>query len=584
MDIFSIFTLLGGLATFLFGMNVMGEGLEKRSGDKLKSILEHLTSSPIKGLLLGAAVTAVIQSSSATTVMVVGFVNSGIMQLSQSIGVIMGANIGTTMTSWLISLTGIEGDSFLLQLVKPSSFAPVLAFIGMAMIMFSKKDNAKHTGSVLVGFGILMTGMELMSGAVKPLANNPEFANILLLFNNPILGILTGALFTAIIQSSSASVGILQALAVTGSITYANAVPIILGQNIGTTITAMISSIGTNKNARRTAVVHLFFNIIGAAFFMILFYGINAIIGLPFINNSINAAGIAVVHTIFNVTSTVVLFPFTKGLEKLAYFIIKADPETGTKEKTSLLDERLLATPSIAIARAKDVTNHMAEISRDSLLSAMALIENFNEDIAHKIRDDEKIVDNYEDKLGTYLVKLSRESLTLEDGHEVSNLLHSIGDFERMSDHAVNLVEAAEEIHSKKVVFSTDGKKEIQVMIAAITEILSLTADAFMKKDLEIAKQVEPLEQLIDHLKNKMKNRHIQRVRQNECSIETGFVFSDLLTNFERVADHCSNVAVCLIEIAHDSFDTHEYLSHVKGDGENDFARRYEAYKQKYVI
>ena len=584
MNIFAIFTLLGGLATFLFGMNVMGEGLEKRSGDKLKAILEHLTSSPIKGLLLGIAVTAVIQSSSATTVMVVGFVNSGIMKLSQSIGVIMGANIGTTITAWLISLTGIEGDSFILQLVKPSSFAPVLAFIGMAMIMFSKKDHAKHTGSVLVGFGILMTGMELMSGAVKPLADNPDFANILLLFNNPILGILTGAIFTAIIQSSSASVGILQALAVTGGITYSNAVPIILGQNIGTTVTAMISSVGTNKNARRTAIAHLCFNIIGALVFMILFYGLNALIGFTFIHDSINAAGIATVHTFFNITSTVVLFPFNKALEKLAYMIIKDDPETTIQEKSSLLDERLLATSSIAIARAKDVTNHMAELSRDSLLAAMSLIDNYNEEIAINIRENEKIVDHYEDKLGTYLVKLNRESLTLEDGHEVSNLLHSIGDFERMSDHAVNLLEAAEEIHSKNVIFSPDGKKEIQVMIDAISEILHLTAAAFIHKDLEIAKQVEPLEQLIDKLKNKMKNRHIQRVRQNECSIETGFVFSDLLTNFERVADHCSNVAVCLIEIAHDSFDTHEYLSHVKGDGENDFAQRYEAYKQKYVI
>lgn len=584
MDLFSIFTLLGGLAIFLFGMNVMGEGLEKRSGDRLSSILEHLTSSPLKGLLLGAAVTAVIQSSSATTVMVVGFVNSGIMKLSQSIGVIMGANIGTTMTSWLLSLTGLEGDNFLIQLVKPSSFAPVLAFIGMIFIMFSKSDNAKHTGSVLVGFGILMTGMELMSGAVKPLADNPDFANILLLFSNPILGILTGALLTAIIQSSSASVGILQALSVTGGITYANAVPIILGQNIGTTVTALLSSIGTNKNARRTAVVHLCFNMIGSLVFLILFYVIRLTVGIPFINDSINAAGIAVVHTAFNVTSTVVLFPFTKWLEKLAYIFIKEDETPGAEEKTALLDERLLATPSIAIARAKNVTDHMAIISRDSLFTAMSLIHNFDEEKLQLIRENEKIVDNYEDKLGTYLVKLSRESLSLDDSHEISNLLHSIGDFERMSDHAVNIAEVAEEVHTKKATFSVNAQKEIQVIAAAVTEILTLTTDAFIKEDLEIAKQVEPLEQLIDRLRTKMKNRHVQRVRQNECSIETGFIFSDLLTNFERVADHCSNVAVCLIEVANDSFETHEYLSHVKGDGENDFAERYEAYKQKYVI
>lgn len=584
MTIFSVFTLLGGLAIFLFGMNVMGEGLEKRSGDKLKSILEHLTSSPIKGLLLGAGVTAIIQSSSATTVMVVGFVNSGIMKLSQSIGVIMGANVGTTVTSWLLSLSGIQGDNFFLQLVKPASFAPVLAFIGIIFTMFSKSDNTKTTGSIFLGFAVLMSGMDMMSAAVKPLANSPDFANMLLLFSNPILGILTGALLTAIIQSSSASVGILQALSVTGSITYANAVPIILGQNIGTTVTALLSSIGTNKNARRTAVVHLCFNLIGALVFLILFYSLKALIGFPFINDSVNAVGIAAVHTIFNLTSTLILFPFTKWLEKLAYFIIKEDGPNGKEEKISLLDERLLATPSVAIARAKNVTDHMAVLSRDSLYLAMSLIKDFSREKADIIRENEEIVDKYEDKLGTYLVKLSRESLSVDDSHEISNLLHSIGDFERMSDHAVNLSEVAEEIYNKKITFSSDGIKEIQVISRAVTEILSLTTDAFIKEDLELAKQVEPLEQLIDRLKNKMKNRHIQRVRKNECSIETGFVFSDLLTNYERVADHCSNVAVCLIEVANDSFETHEYLSNVKGSGGNDFTQRYEAYKQKYVI
>ena len=394
----------------------------------------------------------------------------------------------------------------------------------------------------------------------------------------------TGALLTAIIQSSSASVGILQALSVTGSITYANAVPIILGQNIGTTVTALLSSIGTNKNARRTAVIHLCFNVIGALVFLILFYTLKATIGFPFINDSINAAGIAAVHTIFNLTSTLILFPFIKWLEKLAYLIIKEDGPNGKEEKISLLDERLLATPSVAIARAKDVTDHMAVLSRDSLFLAMSLIKDFSSEKAAIIRENEEIVDKYEDKLGTYLVKLSRESLSLDDSHEISNLLHSIGDFERMSDHAVNLAEVAEEIFTKKIMFSSDGMKEIQVISRAVAEILTLTTDAFMKEDLELAKQVEPLEQLIDRLKNKMKNRHIQRVRKNECSIETGFVFSDLLTNYERVADHCSNVAVCLIEVANDSFETHEYLSNVKGSGGNDFAQRYEAYKQKYVI
>lgn len=584
MDIFSVFTLLGGLAIFLFGMNVMGEGLEKRSGDKLKSILEHLTSSPFKGLLLGAGVTAIIQSSSATTVMVVGFVNSGIMKLSQSIGVIMGANIGTTVTAWILSLSGIQGDNFFIQLLKPSSFAPVLAFIGIIFVMFSKSENAKTTGTIFLGFTVLMTGMDMMSAAVTPLATNPDFANLLLLFSNPILGILTGALLTAIIQSSSASVGILQALSITGSITFANAVPIILGQNIGTTVTALLSSIGTNKNARRTAVIHLCFNVIGSVCFLILFYGIQATIGFPFINDPINAAGIAAVHTIFNVVSTLILFPFTKWLEKLAYVIIKDDGPSGKKEKISLLDERLLATPSVAIARAKDVTDHMAALARDSVLSAMSLIKDYNAEKILEIRENEETVDMYEDKLGTYLVKLSRESLSLEDSHEISNLLHSIGDFERMSDHAVNLSEVADEIHSKKITFSSDCIKEIQVISQAVAEILKLTTEAFTKEDLEIAKQIEPLEQLVDRLKNKMKNRHIQRVRKNECSIETGFVFSDLLTNYERVADHCSNVAVCLIEVANDSFETHEYLSNVKDSGGNDFVKRYEAYKQKYVI
>jgi len=580
MDIFSIFKLIGGLAIFLFGMNVMGDGLEKRSGDRLKSILENLTSSPLRGLLLGLGVTAIIQSSSATTVMVVGFVNSGIMKLSQSIGIIMGANIGTTVTSWILSLSGLEGDNFFIQLLKPSSFAPLLALAGIIMQMFSKSDNKKATGSIFLGFAVLMTGMDMMSAAVKPLSTNPNFANILLLFSNPLLGILTGAILTAIIQSSSASVGILQALTVTGNITYANAIPIILGQNIGTTITAMLSSIGTNKNARRTAVVHLAFNILGSAAFLILYYILNAIFKFSFINGSINAAEVAIVHTVFNVFATVLLFPFTKQLEKIAYLVIKEDAKS---ETNALLDDLLLATPSVAIAHAKKVTHNMAIIARDSLFSAMELIGNYDSQKAQLILDNEKIVDEYEDKLGTYLVKLSRESLMLEDSHEVSNLLHSIGNFERMSDHAVNLVDAAKEIYEKNITFSPDGSKELDVMESAIKEILTITTDAFIRKDLELAKNVEPLEQLIDRLKNKMKNRHIQRVQKNECTIETGFVFSDLLTNFERVADHCSNVAVCLIEIANDSFETHEYLSNVKG-GESAFTKLYEEYKEKYKI
>ena len=583
MDIFLIFTLLGGLAIFLFGMNTMGEGLEKRTGNKLSSILEHLASSPVKGLFLGAIVTAVIQSSSATTVMVVGFVNSGIMNLSQSIGVIMGANIGTTATSWLLSLTGLTGESFLLKMLKPSSFAPILAFIGMIFITFSHSDNKKNTGSILVGFGILMTGMDLMSGAVEPLASNPDFTSILTRFSNPILGVVTGALLTAVIQSSSASVGILQALSVTGGLSYASAVPIILGQNIGTTVTALLSSIGANINARRTAVVHLSFNLVGSILFMIFFYGANRFFPFSFFYAPINAFGIALVHTIFNVSSTLVLFPFHKFLEKLACILIQ-DGKNTPDEKTVLLDERLLATPSVAIARAKSVTDHMAQTAVKSVISAISLMEHYKESKAKTIREQEKLTDKYEDLLGTYLVKLSRDNLSLEDSHRLSNLLHSIGDFERMSDHAIHLVAAAEELHNKKIAFPEEYKKELSVLTAAVTEILHLTKDAFQNEDLEIAKQVEPLEQLIDRLKTKIKNRHILRIRQEEASIEMGFVFSDLLTNFERIADHCSNIAVCLIEIANDSFETHEYLSHRRLYGENDFTRLYEAYKQKYVI
>lgn len=582
MDIFNVITLIGGLAVFLFGMKIMGDGLEKASGGKLKSILENLTSNPFKGVLLGLGVTAIIQSSSATTVMVVGFVNSGIMKLSQSIGIIMGANVGTTVTSWLLSLSSIgDTGSFFLKFLKPSSFAPILAFIGIILYMFTKRQKNHDIGGILLGFAILMMGMETMSSAVEPLADMPGFRNILLLFSNPILGVLTGALLTAIIQSSSASVGILQALAVTGGVTYANAIPIILGQNIGTCVTAMISSIGANKNAKRAAVIHLCFNILGASIFLILFYLLHSIINFSFINDSVSAVNIAVIHSIFNVFATVILFPFGKQLEKLAYIII---PDTGSDKQPQLLDERLLATPAVAIAQAKKLTDHMAEEACKSLKNAMSLLDKYDSKTAESVIKSESEIDMYEDKLGTYLVKLSRESLNMDDSHEISNLLHTIGDFERMSDHAVNIYEVALEIHEKGLKFSEDAVKEIKVITAALNEILDMTTKAFIDEDIELAKCVEPLEQIIDSLKKKMKARHIVRLQKDECTIETGFVFSDLISNYERVADHCSNVAVCLIQIANDSFDTHEYLSHVKGDGENDFVERYETYKNKYRI
>lgn len=581
MSLFEFLSLLGGLATFLFGMQVMGDALERRGGGKLKAILENLTSSPLKGVLLGAGVTAIIQSSSATTVMLVGFVNSGIMRLSQAISVIMGANIGTTMTSWLLSLTGIESENVFVQLLKPSSFAPVLAVIGIIFIMFLKDSKKKDTGSILIGFSVLMTGMELMSSSVSGLKDNQAFTQVLTLFSNPVLGVLAGAVFTAIIQSSSASVGILQALSTTGTVTYSNAIPIIMGQNIGTCITAILSAIGANKNARRVSVVHLCFNIIGTVSFMILFYAGKAIFDFAFVTNSIDAAGIAVVHTIFNVVATVVMFPFTKGLEKLSKIIIRDDEKDDTE---SILDFRLLATPSVAISQAKRVTNEMALVAKDSLINSLKLVGKYDGAEAEKIRKQEGMADKYEDVLGTYLVKLSRESLIEGDSHEVSNLLHCIGDFERISDHAVNIVESAEELKDKGIVFSPEAVREIDVMKAALTEILENTYKAFENENLEAAKKIEPLEQIIDKLKKKLRTNHILRLKDDACTIETGFIFSDLLTNFERVADHCSNIAVCLLSIANDSFDTHEYLQHVKTDGGNDFRQTYESYNEKYFV
>ncbi|MDD6485013.1 MAG: Na/Pi cotransporter family protein [Clostridiales bacterium] len=581
MDFFSILTLFGGLAIFLFGMNVMGEGLEKCSGGRLKAILENLTSSPIKSVLLGAGVTAIIQSSSATTVMVVGFVNSGIMRLSQTIGIIMGANVGTTVTSWLLSLSGISSDNFFIRLLKPSSFAPVLACVGVVMTTFLKGERKHNIGSILIGFGVLMTGMELMSGSVKPLAEVPEFRNILILFSNPVLGVLTGALLTAVIQSSSASVGILQALAVTGGITYSNAIPIIMGQNIGTCVTAILSAIGANKNAKRTAVVHLSFNIIGTLVFLILYYSLNALLHFSFVTNSINAAGIALIHSIFNIFSTVLMLPFSRQLERLAMLII---PDDETQEKYDLLDERLLATPSVASHQAKSIADNMGMYCVDSFDLLQKLFAKFSTSSLESIRDNENTVDSYEDKLGTYLVKLSHESLTLDDSHMISTLLHTIGDFERISDHETNIAAAVEELHSKSMVFSAAAVRELNVLLSAVSEILMLTTNAFVKNDIEGAKGIEPLEQLIDKLTVKMKRHHIKRLKSGECSIESGFPFSDILTSCERIADHCSNIAVCIIQVSDDSFDTHEYLNQVKYEGENDFNEKYNMYKQKYRI
>lgn len=581
MDIFSVFQMAGGLALFLYGMHVMGDGLEKQAGGKLKTILEKLTANPVKGFLLGAAVTAVIQSSSATTVMVVGFVNAGIMKLSQAIGIIMGANVGTTITSWILSLTGLQGDSFWIQLLKPTSFSPIIAFLGIILIMFSKKEGKKDLGSTLVGFAVLMFGMEQMSSAVEPLADVPEFTSILLLFSNPLLGVLCGAILTAVIQSSSASVGILQALSATGSVTYSSAIPIILGQNIGTCVTALISSIGANKNARRAAVIHLYFNLIGTGLFLAVFYLLNGFLHFSFYDQSIDRLGIAVVHTCFNLLSTLTLLPFTKLLEKLAYLTIR---DTANDENFQILDERFLASPAVAIHQCQKMAVSMARLAQNSLYQAIGLIGAYDEKIAHSIEEGEDQIDMYEDKLGTYLVRLSSKNLTMEESREISKLLHVIGDFERIGDHAVNILKSAKEMQVKKYVFSGQAQQEISIISSAIEEIVDLATNAFVKNDLYLASKVEPLEQVVDSLKDELRNRHVQRLQNGECTISNGFIFSDLITNYERVADHCSNIGVCILRIAEDSFDTHEYLNHVKDGHDDTFESRYNRYKEKYQL
>ena len=580
MDLFDVLTLLGGLSLFLFGMNLMGASLEKRAGSSLKILLGKLTSRKILGFLTGMGVTAVIQSSSATTVMVVGFVNSGLLTLRQAISVIMGANVGTTVTAWILSLTGLDGDNFFVMLLKPTSFTPILALIGVVLTMMAKSDKKKDVGMILLGFAVLMFGMDTMSGAVAGLEEVPEFRNILLMFSNPVLGVLAGAGLTAIIQSSSASVGILQALSATGQVTYGAAIPIIMGQNIGTCVTAMISSVGANKNAKRAAVVHLLFNIVGTAVWLAVFYGINAVVQFSFVSHSIDQLGIAVVHTAFNILCTALLFPFSGLLEKMACRLV---PDTKAPEKIQILDERFLATPSVAIDRCQEVAETMARISMDALKTSCQLIEHYDPKSAQAVRETEQEADQYEDMLGTYLVKLGRADLNAADSRETAKLLHIIGDFERISDHAVNLVESAEEIRNKGLSFSVHAKQELAVLTAAVGEVMDLALDAFLQNDPALAAKVEPLEQVVDTLKEQLRNRHILRLQKGECTIELGFVWSDLLTSLERVADHCSNIAGCVIEMSHDSLDVHEYLDNVKAGGPG-FLRAYEAYAQKYAL
>lgn len=581
MDVFSFITLFGGLAFFLFGMNFMGDSLEKLSGGKLERILEKLTDNTIKGVLLGAGVTCIIQSSSATTVMVVGFVNSGIMKLSQAIGIIMGANIGTTITAWILSLTGIEGDSIWIQMLKPESFSPIIAVVGIILIMLCKEGKKRDIGNILIGFAILMFGMQTMSGAVEPLADVPEFANFLTMFENPIFGVLAGTILTAVIQSSSASVGILQALSVTGTISFASAIPIIMGQNIGTCATALISCIGANKNAKRTAFVHLYFNIIGTIVWLSLFYILNAIIHFDFIDQAVSPADIAIVHSLFNIASTALLLPFAKQLGKLATLTI---PDKGDDDDMPAIDERFLNTPSFAVEQCKNMTNKMAQLSMKNLFLAMSQIENYSQKDDREITENENKIDTYEDVLGTYLVKLSSKSLTIKDSSEISKILHAIGDIERIGDHAVNILAVAKEMDDKKLSFSEKAQKEIDVLSAAIKEIVTKTMDAFERSDIATAHMVEPLEEVIDELKAELKVRHIRRLREGRCTIELGFILQDLLTNYERISDHCSNIAVCIIEIDKTSFDTHEYLHEIKTGSDSDFVKYFKEYENKYTL
>ena len=582
MTIFNVFSLLGGLALFLFGMDIMGKALEKQAGGQLQKILSKLTDNPLKGFFLGLCVTAVIQSSSATTVMVVGFVNSGIMELHQAIGVIMGSNVGTTVTSWILSLSGLQGDSLLIQLLKPTSFSPVLAFIGILLYM-CKSEKKKGVGTILIGFAVLMTGMTAMSNAVLPLQDEAWFTSLFTRFSNPLLGVLVGALVTGIIQSSSASVGILQALSATGVITYGSAIPIIMGQNIGTCVTALLSSVGANKNARRAAMVHLYFNIIGVTIFLFGFYGLNAVCHFAFVNTTIEAWGIAIVHSVFNILATVILLPFATGLEKLAILTVP-DSKDQAGEQHSLLDERLLSTPSVAVGRAMLTGGDMAEICRTSLLQAMSLTHKWDEAIADEVNRKEDAVDHYEDVLGTYLVKLSAKALSREDNRTINTLLHTINDLERISDHSVNLLKAGQEIQEKSIHFSHEAIDDLSVLEAAVQDIVNRTVDAFQKNDCYAAGKIEPLEQVVDGLVREVKTRHIARLQAGACTIEYGFVLDDLLTNYERIADHCSNIAVAMIEVSEDRFDTHEYLNHIKNGESPSFEKRYERYRGRYTF
>ncbi len=580
MDIFDVLSMIGGLCLFLFGMNIMGEALERAAGSSLRSLLGKLTTNRMLGFLTGLAVTAVIQSSSATTVMVVGFVNSGLLTLGQAINVIMGANVGTTVTAWVLSLGGIEGDSLILQLLKPTSFTPVLALLGIVYYMFVKDGKKKDIGMILLGFATLMFGMDTMSNAVKGLRDVPQFQQLFLLFTNPVLGVAAGAVLTAVIQSSSASVGILQALSATGQVTYAATIPIIMGQNIGTCITAMLSSVGTTKNAKRAAFVHLLFNIIGTAAGLILFLTIDWLFSPAILGESANYFGISICHTVFNLLSTSILLPSGSLLEKLVCRLV---PDAKVEEATPELDERLLATPAIALRSCQGLTAEMAGRAADAFLSSTAALRAYSPELAEAMKNQEDRIDHLEDILGTYLVKLSSHPLSADDNSEATMLLKAISDFERIGDHATNLMESAQELNEKGLKLSDAARAEMEVIVGAVSEIMELSFSAFIGHDLDAAYKVEPLEEVIDDLKEQLRTRHILRMQQGACSIETGFIWSDLLTSLERTSDHCSNIAGCIIDLHNHNMNTHEALRSAKVDNAY-FAELYTAYAQKYAL
>lgn len=584
MDIFSVFTLLGGLAFFLYGMNVMSTGLEKLAGGKLEVVLKKMTSNKFKSLLLGMGITIAIQSSSAMTVMLVGLVNSGIMHLEQTVGVLMGSNVGTTLTAWLLSLTGVESDSVFVKMLKPEAFAPVVALIGILLIMGAKSSKKNDIGRIFVGFAILMTGMTFMSDSVEPLADSPEFQNILTAFKNPLLGVLVGAAFTGIIQSSAASVGILQAFSLTGSLTYGMALPIIMGQNIGTCVTALISSIGVNKNAKRVAAVHILFNCIGTLVLLPVVMILQSAAELTIFSKAVTPVGIALMHTIFNILTTALLLPFSKYLVKLAYLLVRDSSEEREEaaRKTVMLDERLLKTPAVAVEACRSATVEMAELTRTTIIDALGLLSKYDEKIAEKVVENENAIDNFEDKLNGYLVKISKSSITSFDGRKVSKMMHTIGNLERISDHAVNLVESAQEVHDKKLSFSDECKREIVIISEAIAENINKAFDAYIKDDLSLAHKIEPLEEVVDNLSTELKNRHINRLQNDECTVELGYVYQDILTNLERISDHCSNIAGCLIEID-EKTNIHAYLHDLKENDET-FRREYRRYSENYFL